>query len=234
MLDSHAAGADQQPTAEPRAQDEVPSGSISMSAGVQRADGTLFVQGNGVSFPLVTLGGATYRLLETPDSVSQSLLGAELGAVSEFNVEPALASSGIVSNIIACGESIYAVGDRSGALIAANVDGNMRLFQRVSYAGTAIIAAETLQDTLCSPDDVLWIDIAGIGRVDDPQTARSLMATLLELADYKSTAFSSGASMQIGLTNGLVLQLMAGEDSVSACGVWSCPDFFEEFAQAVK
>ncbi|MBR6571674.1 MAG: hypothetical protein IKK75_14595 [Clostridia bacterium] len=166
--------------------------------------------------------------------MSQSLLGAELGAVSEFNVEPALASSGIVSNIIACGESIYAVGDRSGALIAANVDGNMRLFQRVSYAGTAIIASETLEDTLCSPDDVLWIDIAGIGRVDDPQTARSLMATLLELADYKSTAFSSGASMQIGLTNGLVLQLMAGEDSVSACGVWSCPDFFEEFAQAVK
>ena len=31
VLDSHAAGVEQQPTAEPRSQDEVPSGSISMA-----------------------------------------------------------------------------------------------------------------------------------------------------------------------------------------------------------
>jgi len=234
VLDSHAAGVEQQPTTAPRLTGEVPPGSISMSAGAQRATGTLFVQGDNLSFPLVTLDGATYRLLETPDALSQSLLGTQLGTVTEFNVEPALASSGVISNIIACGESIYAVGDQPGALIAAPVDGNLRVFQRVSYAGTAIIGSETLEDTLCSADEVIWIDVAGLGRVDDPAEASRLMGTLLELADYKSTAFSSGASMQIGLQNGLVLQLMAGEDTVSACGMWSCPDFFEEFAQAVK
>ena len=40
--------------------------------------------------------------------------------------------------------------------------------------------------------------------------------------------------MQIGLTNGLTLQLLAGEDAVSACGSWSCPDFYEAFAEAIQ
>ena len=34
--------------------------------------------------------------------------------------------------------------------------------------------------------------------------------------------------------NGLTLQLLTGDDSVSACGTWSCPDFFEAFAEAVQ
>jgi len=234
VLDTHSAGMESQPTAQPRTVGDVPQGSISMSAGARSTDGTLFVQNDPAGFPLVALNGATYRLLETPDAVSPSLLGESLGTVTEFNVEPALSSGGVVSNIIACGESVYAIGDRGSALIAANVNGSLRVFQRVSYAGTAIIGAETLSDTLCAPEDVEWIDIAGIGRVDDPSAVRSLMDTLFELADYKGTAFSTGASMQLGLHNGLVLQLMAGEDSISACGMWSCPDFFEEFMQAVK
>ncbi len=234
VLDSHSAGADSQPTADPRTLGDVPKGSIVMSAGSQRSGGTLFVQGENASFPLITLGGATYRMLETPDSLSASLLGNELGTVTEFNIEPALGSSGVVSNAIACGEPVYAVGDRTGALVAASVDGSMRVFQRVSYAGTAIIGAETLADTLCAASDAEWIEVEGLGRVDDPAAASRLMSTLLDLADYQGTAFSTGASMQIGLKNGLTLQLMAGEDTISACGIWSCPDFFEEFAAAVK
>ena len=162
------------------------------------------------------------------------MLGDELGAVTEFNIEPALSSGGVVSNAVSCGEPIYAVGESSGALVAANVDGVTRLFQRVSYAGTAIIGSETLADTLCAPQDVQWIAVEGVGRVDDPAQAEALMNTLYDLADYQGTAFSSGTSVQIGLKNGLVLQLMAGEDTLSACGIWSCPDFFEAFEQAVQ
>jgi len=234
VLDSHSAGSETQPTAMPRTLGDVPKGSISMSAGSRSITDTLFVQGNDASFPLITLGGATYRMLASPDTVSQSLLGEELGAVTEFNVEPALGSGGVVSNAIACGEPVFAVGSRSGALVAANVDGAMRVFQRVSYAGTAIIGSETLADTLCAADEAEWIEVEGMGRVDDPAAVQSLMTTLFELADYQGTAFSEGSSMQIGLSNGLTLQLMAGEDSISACGMWSCPDFFEEFAQAAK
>ena len=234
VLDSHSAGTQSQPTAEPLTLGDVPRGSISMSAGRSMSSGTLFVQSDGAAFPLITLGGATYRMLETPDGISQSLLGDELGAVTEFNIEPALGNSGVISNAAACGETVYAVGDQKGALVAANVNGSLRVFQRVSYAGTAIIGAETLADTLCAPEDAEWIEVEGMGRVDDPEAVHTLMNTLLDLADYQSTAFSNGSSMQIGLKNGLTLQLMAGEDSISACGMWSGPDFFEAFAQAAK
>jgi len=234
VLDSHSAGNQMQPTAEPRTLGDVPKGSISMSAGRSASSGTLFVQGDSAAFPLVTLSGATYRMLETPDAISASLLGAEMGAVTEFNIEPALGSSGVVSNIIACGETVYAIGNQKGALVAANMNGSLRVFQRVSYAGTAIIGKESLADTLCAAEEAEWIEVEGLGRVEDPAAVHSLMTTLYDLADYQGTAFSAGSSMQIGLKNGLTLQLMAGEDSISACGMWSCPDFFEEFAQAVR
>ena len=233
VLDSHSAGLQAVVTASPRTAD-VPHGSITMSAAVQRANGTLFAAGDSAAFPLVTLGNATSRLLETPSSISSALLGEALGTVSEFNVEPALSTGGTVSNIIACGETVYAIGDMGSALVAARVDDHLRVFQRVSYAGTAIIGSETLADTLCAPEDVVWIDIAGIGRVEDPSAVLALMNNLYDGAEYTGTAFSSGASMQLGLSNGLVLQLMAGDDTVSACGMWSCPDFFEAFALAIK
>ena len=233
VLDTRAAGVETQPTVQPRTGD-MPQGSISMSAGLQRTSGTLFVQGESAAFPLVTLNGATYRLLETPDALDSGLLGETVGTVSEFNIEPALASGGVVSNVIACGENVYAVGGNGSALVAASVNGSLRVFQRVSYAGTAIIGAETLADTLCAAEDVKWIDIAGMGRVEEPGDVLLLMNTLYELSDYTGTAFTTGASMQLGLENGLVLQLMAGDDAVSACGSWSCPDFFEAFRQAVK
>lgn len=229
VLDSHSAGS--QATAEPRAVADVSKGSITMSAGKTRAaSGSLYEQGTGSSFPLISLNGATYRMLQSPDSVSDSLLGKQLGAVSEFNVEPALSSGGVVSNTVACGEPVYAVDGMGGALVAAHVEGAMRVFQRVSYAGCAVIGSETLRDTLCAPEAVAWIEIEGLGRADGDR-AQSLMDTLLTCADYQSTAASGSASMQIGLQNGLTLQLSAGEDSVSACGTWSCPEFFEEFAQ---
>jgi len=231
VLDSHAAGTKSLPTEQPAALADVPKGSISMSAGMKRDAGSLFARSSTSSFPLVTLDGATYRMLENPDGISAALLGAEMGVVSEFNVEPALGSGGVVSNVIACGQSVHAVGDMGGALVAAEVDGAVRVFQRVSYAGTAVIGQETLRDTLCDPSEVEWIAVDGLGRAEG-ETAQELMNTLLELADYQSTAQTGSGSMQIGLKNGIVLQLMTGEDTVSACGTWSCPDFFEELAAA--
>ena len=230
MMASRAAGSQAEPTAQPMTLADVPKGSITMSAGMKRSGGSLFAQSTDAGFPLVTLQGATYRMLESPDGISRSLLGNSMGAVNEFNLEPALGSSGVVSNVIAMGETVYAVGDMGGALVAAEVDGALRVFQRVSYAGTAVIGTETLRDTLCVPSDVKWIEVEGLGRAEGEE-AQQLMETLLKYADYQSTAFSGSVPMQIGLTNGLTLQLMTGEDSVSACGTWSCPDFFEAFAE---
>ena len=228
MLDSKAAGSYAEPTAQPVTVADVPQGSISMSASMRRAGESLFASTAGSGFPLITLKGATYRMLDTPDAISSALLGEEMGVVNEFNIEPALGSSGVVSNVIPCGQAVYAVGDLGGALVASEVEGALRVFQRVSYAGTAVIGRETLRDTLCDPSDVEWIEVEGLGRAEGEQ-AQALMAILLEDADYQSTAFTGTGSMHIGLANGITLQLMTGEDTVSACGTWSCPAFFEGF-----
>lgn len=234
VLDSHSAGTQITPTEEPRMAGDVPSGAISMSAGMRRSSDTLFADLGSASFPLITLDGATYRLLLSPDAISPSMLGEEMGTVSEFNIEPALGTSGVVSNAVSRGETVHAISGMNGALVAANVNGALRVFQRVSYAGTAVIGAETLADTLCAPGDAAWIEVSGIGRVDDAAVVQELMETLLTCADYEGTSLSGSTSMQVGLTNGLVLQLLVGEDTVSACGTWSCPDFFEAFGEVAR
>lgn len=233
MIDSYSAGDSNLPTVAPAVSADVPVGSISMSAGNRSNSSTLFATSNGSSFPLITINGATYRMLNSPNSISSGLLGGQLGNVSEFNIEPALGSSGVVSNIVAQGEAIYAISGLSGSLVAANVDGNTRVFQRVSYAGTAIIGSEKLGDTLCAPSDVEWISLDGVGTITDTDEAQILMKMLLDNASYVGTSFSGSGSLQIGLSNGLTLQLLTNDDAVSACGTWSSPDFFEAFHEAV-
>ncbi|MEG1968099.1 MAG: hypothetical protein RR142_10545 [Clostridia bacterium] len=232
VLSSRSAGSTE-PTAKPNLSGDVPVGSISMSVGGQSGGQTLFADAQGSSFPLISIDGATYRLLRSPSGISASLLGDELGKVSEFNLEPALGSGGIVSNLVSQGESVYAISGLGGALVAANSEGLLRVFQRVSYAGTAVIGNETLGDTLCSASDVAWLELAGVGKISNVEDAQHLMQLLLDGSDYMSTGASGTDSLQIGLSNGLTLQLFVGDDAISACGTWSCPDFFEAYHEAV-
>lgn len=233
ILDSHSAGDDALNALEPRLSADIQPGAVSMGVGNQSGSGTLFADGSGSSFPLLTINGATYRMLISPDGISSSLLGDSLGTVNEFNVEPALGSGGIVSNTVSTGETVYAVSGMNGALVAANVNGSTRVFQRVSYAGTAIIGSETLADTLCDASDVAWIEWTGMGTVSDANAAQALMQTLLDYADYQNNGMSGSGSVRIGLCNGLTLQLLTDADTVSACGTWSCPEFFDAFRAAL-
>lgn len=231
LLDSHAAGT-AAVTEAPPALGDLPADSITMSGAGRRSGGSLFATGKGNSFPLITVKGATYRMLSYPDGISSSLLGSELGLVNEFNLEPALGSGDIVSNAAGPGEPVFTVSGMKGAMVAARVDGSLRVFQRISYSGTATIGGETLEDTLCSSSKVEWLNLNGV--TVSGSTARELMQTLLDDADFHSTSFSGKGSLQIGLTNGLTLQLMVGDDIISACGSWSCPGFFEAFEAAAE
>jgi len=231
VIDSHPAG-NAVVTQAPVTSADLPHGSITMSTGIIGNDTSIFASGQGSSFPLITVGGATYRLLSFPDGISSSLLGTKLGEVSEFNIEPALGSGDIVSNTVGQGSAVYAVNGMDGAMVAAEVGGSLRVFQRVSYAGTATIGGETLEDTLCKPGNVAWMTLSGHGGVEG-EAAQELMRILLRDADFQSTGMSGSGSLKIGLTNGLTLQLAVGDDTISACGTWSCPAFFEAFYQIV-
>jgi len=229
LITSHSAGVQ---NTEVPAIGDLPPGSLNMTAGVSSRSDSLFAPATGSTFPLIIVDGATYRLLTSPNGISSGLLGDELGTVSEFNMEPALGSGDIISNVVGQGETVCAVRHMNGGMVAAPVDGNMRVFQRISYAGKATLGNETLADTLCSADDVSWIFISGLGTVSGGD-AVELMSILFDCAEYQSTGMSGNTSMQIGLNNGLVLQLTADNDCVSACGTWSCPEFFEGFHEAV-
>ena len=200
---------------------DLSSGSVSISGGKQSRSTSLFEDDHA----LLLVGSAAYRLLKEPASLQSSLLGDTLGTVTEYNVEPVLSQSGIVSNAAELGETVYAVKGFKGALAAAKVNGTMRLFQRVSYGGRALNKGENLKSTLCDASQVAAIHYGG-KTVSGAADVKKLMNALFE-GDYSDAGFRSGASLQLELKNGLTLQLLVKDDSVSACGTWSCPDFFE-------
>lgn len=236
LLGTHAAGG---------AQESLWVRAMDVTQGGGRVDGAatdvgtyrnLFAPEHNGNFPLMLINGAAYRMLISPTNMSADLLGESLGQVAEYTLEPALSTGGdIVSNIVSAQSDVYAVKNMRGALAAAYVKGGLRVFQRVSFAGTAILGDETLTDTLSQAKGILAMELTGSGIVDNPDTARQLMQVLLDNAVYESASVGSGGSrsLLLALDNGLLMQLMIGDDTVSACGTWSCPEFFEAYDRTV-
>ena len=125
--------------------------------------------------------------------------------------------AGGLSNVAEAGQTIYAIsGLDANTAVACEVGGNMRLFQRVSYAGKGP-GGLGLEDTFSVRGQVAELTLSAV-------------ATLLDHATLKSADMSAKKqTLTATLTNGLKLQLGVSGDTVSACGGWSCPEFFEAF-----
>lgn len=217
---------------------DVPPGSITLKAGETNPEyRSIWAPPRGGSFPLIGVGGKFYRLMQNPSSIPDNLLGQDLGQVSEFTEEPALSDmSQIISNIVNQGETVYAISGMDSAMVAAQVDGQLRAFQRVSFANNAVVGPESLGETLGAGVSVVGLELSGVGTVTDPSAASGLMDILLNSASFNSAAGrdSSGQSLLIALSNGLTVQMLVKNDTLSACGSWSCPEFFEAFQNAVN
>ena len=186
----------------------------------------------GGSFPLIGVNGKYYRMLTDPAAADASLLGDQVASISEFTTEPSLSGTDVVlSNAAASGGAVWSVrGQSTDTLLAAKVNGRIRLFQRVSFNGNALRGRETLADTLAITGQVVAMELSGVGTVTDPAACEQLLATLLDDASYESSgSISSRKALLIELESGLVLQLAVKGDNLAACGVWSCPEFFERF-----
>ncbi len=194
----------------------------------------LWAASTGGSFPLIGVNGKYYRLLTTPRNVSSSLRGNALGTVSEFTTSPSLSGNNtVLSNVVHFGETVYGVRGMSDTLVIANVEGQMRLFQRVSFNGNARLGRETLSDTLQVRGHVIAMELTGVGTITDSALCERLLDTLFDCASYESRgSVSSRQSLIIELDNGLVVQMAVKNDSLAACGVWSCPEFIEAFEDA--
>ncbi len=186
------------------------------------------------SFPLIGVNGKYYRLLTSPISVEKQLLGAQLGTICEYTTEPSLSgTSTVLSNTVAVGSPVYEIKNMGSTLVAAEVNGSLRLFQRVSFNGNALRGKEKLADTLQIRGHVAALELSGVGVISDPALCEKLVSTLFSCASYESSgSISSKQALLIELDSGLVLQLAVRSDSLAACGVWSCPEFFEAFEDA--
>lgn len=214
---------------------DVPAGSISIRASRNPSYRSIWAPMNGGNFPLIGVNGRYYRLLTNPTSISGSLLGQSLGTVDTFTSEPALADkNGICSNVVAAGETVYAVSGMNGALAAANVNGQTRVFQRVSFGDSALVGRETLADTLKAGSAVA-LELSGVGTVNDPAAAQRLVGVLVNSASFlRAGGSETNQSLLIQLNSGIVLQMAVNGERLIACGTWACPEFFEAFQEAMQ
>ena len=232
LIESHPAGT--LTTGETLALD-VPPGSISIKTSRNPSYRSIWAPMSGGNFPLVCVEGRYYRMLTNPTSISSSLLGGQLGTVGTFTSEPALAGkSGICSNTVQAGETVYAVSGMKGAMAAANVNGQMRVFQRVSFGDSALVGGEKLSDTLKASNAVA-LELSGVGTINDAAAAQRLVNILVNSASFlRAGGSETNQSLLIQLKSGLVLQMAVNGERVIACGTWACPEFFEAFQEAMQ
>lgn len=197
---------------------------------------SLFAEGSG-DVPLVAIGSGVYQMLKTPKDIGSSLLGESLGDVVLFDEQPSLASpkemKAGLSNVAEQGAVIYSLRSLpKTTAVAAEVDGNMRVFQRVSYAGRGP-AGDSLEETFSVRGKVKEAELSGVGTIRGDK-ANAVIAVLLDEAVLRSADMASGRqTLTVTLDSGIKLQLGVSGDTVCGCGGWSCPAFFEAFRAAL-
>lgn len=197
---------------------------------------SLFAAGEG-DIPLVTVDGAVYRMLATPKDVGSAMLGGQVGSVQHHDAQPSLAASDAMraglSNVADEGAPVYAVGGLAQTTaVAAEVNGSMRVFQRVSYAGRGP-AGSSLEETFSVRGQVKRLELSGVGTLTD-DAANAAIDMLLDHATLKTAdAMSRGQTLTVTLDSGLRLEMGVSGDTLYGCGGWSCPEFFEAFEAAL-
>ena len=198
------------------------------------APDSLFARGTQ-EIPVLTLEGRVYRLLREPETVDAALVGSPLGSVSETTEYPSLAKAEQVqagiSNCAEQGAAVYALTDLdSGTAVCCEVDGQMRLFQRVTYAGLSR-SVSRLEDALAVRGHVRELSLSGAGTLTG-EAAEAAVNALLDGAQWiAEEAEAADASLTFLLDNGLRLQLAVSDMTLVGCGVWDCPALFEAFGE---
>lgn len=186
---------------------------------------------------LISVNGRYYQMLNSPVSVPEGLLDTKHGDIQPSSDDISMADRlGVVSNVVSDGEVIYSLkGYSTRTLIAAKVNGSMRLFQRVGYAAKSLAGSgETFADTLAIQGNVIALELSGVGIISDTGTCNTLINTLLSKAVwYGDTVPTGQQALTIYLRDNLSVQLHVSGDVVAACGAWACPDFFEAFQAAL-
>lgn len=230
-VESIAAG-DSADEKHPPARADLPVGSVNLSGSGKVSFRNLFSGNSMTSFPMICVNGAYYRMLNEPQNLSGQFLGKSLGKVSLHTSSQEADASGIISNIVLEGENVYRIQSMDGAAVSARVNGETRVFQRVSMGGKGL--PDSLSEILGTAS-VQEISLSGVGRVTDAGTIRRLMQILTKRSTFLSGSCSATSqALYITCQNGVTLQLYVTGSTMMSCGSWSCGEFMEEFRQVAK
>jgi hypothetical protein len=187
------------------------------------------------SYPVIGIRGKFYRQLSSGISKGRVPLSSELGEIDTFSSDPSLASTDlIISNAVPVGAKVYSVSGMGGTLCAVEADDGIALFQRVSYSGHALRSNEQLKDTLQVSGHVVKMELKGTGTITEPAVCDSLLQTLFSTATLDSNgSLHADSYLVMTLDSGIRLQLVCNQERVAACGVWSSPEFFDAFQDAL-
>ena len=211
---------------------DLPLGSVTLSGGGYETFRNLYSGSSMTSFPMVQVSGTCYRMLNEPQSLSGQYLGKAVGQVSLHSSNPGTSASGISSNIVLEGETVYRVQSMDSAAVAARVNGDIRVFQRVSVNGGGIPDSIS---ALIGNASVTEIALSGVGRVTDAGTIRRLMQILTRRSAFLSGSCSATSQgLYISFSNDITLQMYVSGSTVMSCGAWSCGEFLDELRQAAR
>lgn len=210
----------------------VPRGSVVLNKNKGTKTNAVFAGAKVKPFPMLTINGDVYRMLRTSADVS-SLLAASLGNVDAFNSDITAEdiNSGIKSNIIPAETEVFSIDGMEGAAVAAEFDGQIRAFQRVSFSGNAVRGGESLLSTLGGGKSIVAMQLSDVGVVNDSADIDSLVASL-QSASYKGASAGRGKqTLLVEFENGLIFQLGVKGSTVMGCGSFSCEDFVNAFRE---
>lgn len=182
---------------------------------------------------MIRIDGRYYRRLRGV-RLDRGSLGGVVAETEEYNRDMTLSPAGCTSNTLKAGTQVYAVNGMAGSLVATEVDGGLQVYQRVSFNGSALIGGETLSAVMPYRGHVVAMSLSGVGLVEG-ETAARLFAVLTANPSYEGAgSVTQRQVLIIELDNGAAVQMDVNGDRLSACGVWSCPEFIEAFESAVR
>ena len=215
----------------PSTRADLPAGSVQLKTDVDApAFRNIWAGSSDSNFPMVLINGAYYRLLSSPRKLSDSQLGSQIGTVQQYTSE--MNGAGLVSNTVLQGEAVWQVRGMGQAVVAARIDGTLRVFQLVTANGQGSVPGR-LSEAIAQ-NGVKELSLSGVGRVRDASAAQRLVGTLLSSASYQGKGCSRTSQvLHIVFSNGITLQMYVRDNSLSSDGTWSCPAFFEQFRDSI-
>ncbi len=194
------------------------------------SEGNTLFEEIGEEYPVIVRDGRVYRMLKKTAGFPTGGKGNELYEISLFteypSMEIAMEQTGAYSNVASVGAKVYAAEGLSDLMVViAEVNGEDRAFERISYCGLGP-GGLGLEDVLDIRDKVTSISLEG-HRTLEGEEAQKAIQTLLDEAILQDEDPEPGSQgLRITLSDGLTLQLTCSGTQIIGCGAWSCSPFF--------